>query len=94
MEELEHISPYFWLERMVFLVVSFGKSLKLWLKIKKKLKGFGFNDQGMVDVMKQIYAESIKPFNRQLPSAACRESIIGLAQMAVSGIFSLLMSFN
>ena len=27
MEELEHISPYFWLERMVFLVVSFAKSL-------------------------------------------------------------------
>ena len=48
----------------------------------------------MVDVMKQIYAESIKPFNRQLPSAPCRDSIIGIAQMAVSGIFSLLMSFN
>ena len=61
---------------------------------KKKLQGFGFNDQGMVDVMKQIYAESIKPFNRQLPSATCRDSIIGLAQMVVSGIFSLLMSFN
>ena len=34
MEELEHISPYFWLERMVFLVVSFRKSLKLWLQKK------------------------------------------------------------
>ena len=35
MEELEHISPYFWLERMVFLVVSSGKSLKTMIKNKK-----------------------------------------------------------
>ena len=34
-EELEHISPYFWLERMVFLVVSSGKSLKTMIKNKK-----------------------------------------------------------
>jgi len=75
MEELQHISPYFWLERIVFLV------------------GFGFKDQGMVDLMKQIYAESIKPFNRRLPSAPCRDSIIGISQMIVSGIMSVFMSF-
>jgi len=76
MEEIKHMSPYFWLERIVFLV------------------GFGFNDQGMVDIMKEIYAESIKPFNRRLPSPPCRDSIVSLTQMLVSGIMSILMSFN
>ena len=96
MEELQHISPYFWLERIVFLVVSLVILLQSSVKniLSHNFKGFGFKDQGMVDLMKQIYAESIKSFNRQLPSAPCRDSIIGLAQMVVSGIFSVLMSFN
>ena len=95
MEELQHISPYFWLERIVFLVVSLVILFQSLMNniLSHNFKGFGFKDQGMVDLMKQIYAESIKPFNRRLPSAPCRDSIIGISQMIVSGIMSVFMSF-